>query len=77
MLEKIAFNTAYVESMLRYRFMGFTADAFEYKPKTPIAYVSQLTPLRFLATPGLWVGLIFAAIFIAGAVRLRRNREPI
>jgi len=77
MLEKMAFNTAYVESMIQYRVMGFTADAFVYKPKAPIAYVSQLTPLRFLSTPGLWVGLIFAAIFIAGAVRLRRNREPI
>jgi ABC-2 type transport system permease protein len=77
MLEKIAFNTTYVASMLKYRFMGFTADAFVYKPKAPIAYVSQLTPLRFLETPGLWVGLVFAAIFIAGAVRLRRNREPI
>jgi hypothetical protein len=30
-----------------------------------------------LSTPGLWIGLAFAAIFLAIAVRLRRNREPI
>jgi hypothetical protein len=37
----------------------------------------KLTPLKFLSTPGLWGGLIFAAVCIAAAVRLRRKREPI
>jgi hypothetical protein len=39
--------------------------------------VSQLTPAKFLGTPGLWIGLAFAAACLAGAMRLRRNREPI
>jgi hypothetical protein len=32
---------------------------------------------QFLASPGLWIGLAIAAAFLAGAVRLRHNREPI
>jgi hypothetical protein len=39
--------------------------------------VTQFTPLKFLSSPGLWLGLVFAAIFLAAAVRLRRYREPI
>ena len=39
--------------------------------------MAQLTPDRFLSTPGLWVGLLFAAAFLAAAVRLRRDRGPI
>jgi hypothetical protein len=34
-------------------------------------------PAKFLSTPGLWIGLAFAAAFLAAAVRLRRYREPI
>jgi hypothetical protein len=39
--------------------------------------MSALTLAQFLSTPGLWVGLVVAAIFLATAVRLRRYREPI
>ena len=42
-----------------------------------ISRLSQLDALGFLATPGLWIGLIAAAAFLAAAVRMRRNREPI
>ena len=34
-------------------------------------------PLEFLTRPGLWIGLAIAATCIAGAVRLRRYRDPI
>jgi hypothetical protein len=37
--------------------------------------LSDLTPARFLSLPGLWVGLALTAVFLALAVRLRRNRE--
>jgi len=39
--------------------------------------MSALTPVQFFSTPGLWVGLAVAAIFLATAVRLRQYREPI
>ncbi len=77
-LEKIAFNSSYFASMLRYRFMDFASEAFVFDPHSKVvASVTQLTPGRFLSTPGLWTGLAFAALCIAAAVRLRRNREPI
>ena len=77
-LEKIAFNSSYFASMLRYRFMDFASEAFVFDPHSKVvASVTQLTPGRFLSTPGLWTGLAFAALCIAAAVRLRRNRDPI
>jgi len=39
--------------------------------------LSQLAPLKFVTSPGLWIGLAFTAACLAAAVRLRRNREPI
>jgi len=43
----------------------------------PLDPATHLTPGRFLSTPGLWIGLVFAAGFILAAARLRRYREPI
>jgi ABC-2 type transport system permease protein len=76
-LEKMAFNTTHVASLMKYRFMGHVGRAFAVTAHGTIDSLAQLTPGRFLSTPGLWIGLAFAAIFLAAAVRLRRNREPI
>jgi hypothetical protein len=46
-------------------------DMFPTDPMTHIA------PAHFLTSPGLWIGLTVAAVFLAAAVRLRRYREPI
>ncbi len=77
-LETIAFGTQHVAKFLQFRFTGGMAYAF--KPgalKGPITELAQLDPGRFLATPSVWIGLAFAAAFLAAAVRLRRYREPI
>ena len=86
-VEKIAFNTSYFGSMLKYRFVGGMSEAFAHQPhhsvpnqsqhSFPIVDLSQLTPGNFLSTPGLWIGLAFAAAFLAAAVRLRRYQGPI
>jgi ABC-2 type transport system permease protein len=78
-LERIVFSTTSFLSMLQYRLSGAMSEAFALKTGggESIDRLWQLTPARFLSTPGLWVGLIFATIFLAAAVRLRRNREPI
>jgi ABC-2 type transport system permease protein len=76
-VEKIAFNTSYLASLLKDRLMGFAANAFAFDAHGSIHTLTQLTPGRFLSTPGLWIGLVFAAAFLAAAVRLRRCREPI
>jgi len=71
--EKITFNTSYFASMLKDRLLGFAPEAFEFSAHA----IPRLTPGRYLSSPGLWLGLIFAAVFIAAAVRLRRYRGPL
>jgi ABC-2 type transport system permease protein len=75
--EKITFNTSHFASMLKHRMMGFAAEAFAFNLHGGVDSLTQLTPGRYLTTPGLWVGLAFTAAFLAAAVRLRRYRGPL
>jgi ABC-2 type transport system permease protein len=77
--EKVTFGTSHFASMLNHRLFGFAAEAFDFEAhsKPTIESLTQLTPGRYLSTPGLWIGLLFAAAFLAAAVRLRRYRGPI
>jgi ABC-2 type transport system permease protein len=68
-VEKIAFNTSYFEALLRYRFAG-SPDADAMDPTT------HLSSVPFLISPGLWIGLVVSAAFLAAAIRLRRYRGP-
>jgi ABC-2 type transport system permease protein len=74
--EKITFNTSHFAAMLGNRLMGFAPEAFDFQPHHGVA-IDSLTPGRYLSTPDLWIGLAFAAAFIAAAVRLRRYRGPL
>jgi ABC-2 type transport system permease protein len=82
-VEKIAFHTTHFAALLGYLITGGTANAFSFltpsgAPVDPhFIPLAQITPGRFLSNPSLWIGLGFAAIFLAAAVRLRRYREPI
>jgi ABC-2 type transport system permease protein len=78
-LEKLAFDTSHFASMLKNRVFGAGDTAFAFQPHRGVAIDSlvQLTPGRYLATPGLWIGLVFAAAFVAIAVWQRRYRGPI
>ena len=76
-VEKIAFDTSHLAAMVKYRLWGFTSEAFAANAQHTIDSLTQLTPVKFLSTPGLWIGLVVAAAFLAAAVRLRRYREPI
>ena len=78
LVEKLALGTSYVGDLLKRRLHGGFSEAFA----TPAAGkmhidFAQPEPLRFLTTPELWIGMVFAAAFIAGAVWLRRRGEPI
>jgi ABC-2 type transport system permease protein len=81
--ERIAFRTSYFGSLLEDRLYGFAEDAFALHGQTGVPVdahfipVAALTPGKFLSTPGLWIGLACAAIFLVAAARLRRRREPI
>jgi ABC-2 type transport system permease protein len=78
-LERIAFQTTYWPSFLRHRFYGGMSHAFAFNPEDshPTVDLHQLTPGEFLSTPGLWLGLLFAAACLAAAVHLRRSRGPL
>jgi ABC-2 type transport system permease protein len=77
-VERIAFGKSYIAAMLKYRVVGAMTEAFAVNAgHASITRLSQLEPLKFLSGSGLWFGLAFAAAFLAAAVRLRRNREPI
>jgi ABC-2 type transport system permease protein len=73
--EKITLGTFHFGSMLKHRLMGFAPKAFAFNMHSIDS--PQLTPVRYLSTPGLWLGLIFAAVVIAAAIRLRRYRGPL
>ena len=78
-LERIAFNTSRFGSLLKYLSIGWLERGFASGPKgdVPANPLLELTPGNLLSTPGLWIGLAFAAVLLAAAVRLRRHREPI
>lgn len=77
-VERIAFDTSYVGLLLRYRVKGFLDLAFTQPPRNTHAIdpMALITPASFFGSPGLWIGLVVAAAFIAAAVWLRRGREP-
>jgi ABC-2 type transport system permease protein len=76
-VEKIAFNTSHFGALIGYRLSGgpegeaFTGGSMSMNP------LMRLNPGRFLISPGLWSGLVLAAVFLAAAVRLRHYREPV
>jgi ABC-2 type transport system permease protein len=81
--EWTVFHTSHFANLLHNRLLGFAWDAFNFTTAdgSPVDLhfipLSLVTPGKFLSRPGLWIGLIFAAIFLAAAVRLRRSSEPI
>jgi ABC-2 type transport system permease protein len=82
--EKIALGTENVWSLIVYRIMGGLQQAFvvptQATMKDGTAFpngLPQLDPGKFVATPGLWIGLAVAAALFAACVWLRRRSDPI
>jgi ABC-2 type transport system permease protein len=79
--ERVTFGTSYFANFMKYRFSNWASEAFAFKVGSnghPVLdSLSQLTPGRYLSTPGLWLGLLFAAVCVVAAIRLRRYRGPI
>ena len=78
-VEKLAFNTEHFGALLKYRLFGWYGQAFVAQASGPLTAspLNDLAPGRFLSTPGLWFGLMFAVVLFAAAVRLRRYRSPL
>jgi len=82
-IEKLAFDTTFFIHILVRRLTGGFEAGFvvvKYPEDAHVPVVDRLTqfdPLKFLSSPGLWIGLFFAAAFLIGAIRLRRYRGPL
>jgi ABC-2 type transport system permease protein len=79
-VERIVFSSSHWAKLLGYRFTGAMKEGFDFKSKAhegDVTHYSQLLVANFLTTPGLWLGLAFAALCLAGAVRMRQLREPV
>jgi ABC-2 type transport system permease protein len=75
-VERIAFgSSAFADLVLRS--MGGGREGMDYMTASMMADpLMQMTPGRFLLSPGLWTGLAVAAVFLAIAARLRRRHGP-
>jgi ABC-2 type transport system permease protein len=73
-VERMIFNTNHFAAMLGSRISG----GMEGEPaKGSLMIMWPANPLEFLTRPGLWIGFAIAAVCLAGAIRLRRYRDPI
>lgn len=73
-VEKVSFNTSYSLTLLQERLLG---SGVAMKTHHSEDFMATLIPHNFFSTPGLWSGVVVAALFIFVAVRLRRYRGPI
>ena len=75
-LEKLLFNTSHFAAFVERFLSGNGTEAHMMPDTLPMDPGTHITPLRFLSSPGLWVGLAVTAMFLAAAIRLRRYRGP-
>ena len=84
MLEYNILHTSLLADLIFERFNGVFELAFDFSGivhqdsefHAPVADLSEVaTPELLFASPGLWVGLLVAMGFLAGAVWLRRFRD--
>ncbi len=80
-LEGILFRSSHFASFVGERLIGAeysasiqAATAGDVFPTNPMIHIS---PIHFFMSPGLLLGLLVTAIFLAGAVLLRRYRGPV
>ena len=76
-IERIAFDSSVFARMLKDRVNGGVVEAFSEAPHSAHGTMLQIDPVGFLSSPGLWIGLLLGAVFVAAAIWLRRYRDPI
>jgi ABC-2 type transport system permease protein len=77
-VEQLAFHTWHFAALVGSRLIGNVPTVALTSPGMfPTDPMTHVTPGHFLSSPGLWIGLAFAAVCLGAAVRLRRYREPI
>lgn len=73
--EKIAFGTSHFANWLMFRFVGGMNGPPQAGPMSTGMLMSE-SPLGFFVNVHLWTGFAMCAVFLALAVRLRRQRGP-
>ncbi len=85
LIEKIGLDTNYVARLIGYRLNGAIQEGFTELPHrknmvpadvTSAHLISWLDPEKFFTSPGLWLGFVAFAVFMAAAVWFRRMRDP-
>jgi ABC-2 type transport system permease protein len=77
-LEAILFHTTHFAALVGTRLIGASPERGSTSPDIfPTNPMTHLHPGNFFSEPGLWMGLALCAIFLAGAVRLRRQSGPV
>jgi ABC-2 type transport system permease protein len=71
--EHFAFHTTHFAHFIGWRLSGPETSSARHES---MEHLFPMNGAAFFATPGLWLGLVFTAICLAAAVRLRRYREP-
>jgi ABC-2 type transport system permease protein len=72
-LQKLTFDSWSFVHLVGRRLIG---DAPSMAMASSIA-TTQVTAVRFLTSPGLWLGFVVCAIFLIAAIRLRRSSGAI
>lgn len=75
-LEKLAFDTTHFAALLGQRISGGGEAVLSSARGMAMGPMTEDPPGTFLLSPGLWIGLAFAGVCLAGAARLRHRREP-
>jgi ABC-2 type transport system permease protein len=77
-LEKLTVNSWSFVHLVGRRLIGDAPSMAEIPGNAfPTHPMTQITTGRFLASPGLWLGFLFCAMFLIAAIRLRRSRGAI
>jgi ABC-2 type transport system permease protein len=77
-LEAILFRTTHFVTLIGSRLVGASPEGSSSAPGSfPTNPMTHIHPGNFFGEPGLWIGLALCAVFLAVAVRLRRQSGPI
>ena len=76
-LERVAFGTSRFAELVLSRLGGGSDAVPAPAGATFMDSMIAVPVMKLVVEPGLWAGFAVAALFIAGAVRLRRSAQPI
>ena len=78
-IEHLAFSGRSTPNLLEHRLTGGFTGAFSVDSLggKAVRSLADLDPVRLFGQPGVWIGLMVAALFLLAAIRLRRTRSPI